>query len=286
MKRFASSFVVCILALSVVDIASAAPSRGSRVGVYQNAMSAGRMPSIPVTAVGVTASVSDIVENPTPEQINPEKEEEPEKDMREKEREACIRNNIGVGNTFVWASRYSDVNNYSTMIEDLENPENNTCFVRVELKSTDTKLDLSDIPGRYFEMGRNIICGSWVDEDMLEKRILDAKKSARTWATVGGAVGGAALGLGSMELFGNKLIGGAVEGQKGLDPKMQFRSYILSLDDSERQSLMNYFNQMNKVCNDLAAKIGNSDLPDSCNGVDVGNGIFYSYEDLVKISAK
>lgn len=286
MKRFASSFVVCILALSVIDIASAAPSRGGRVGVQQNAMSAGRMPSIPVTAIGVTTSVSDVVENPTPEQIDPGKGKEPEKDMREKEREACIRNNIGVGNTFVWASRYSDVNNYSTMVEDLENPENNTCFVRVELKSTDTKVDLSDIPGRYFEMGRNIICGSWVDEDMLEKRILDANKNARTWATVGGAVGGAALGVGSMELFGNKLIGGKVEGQKGLDQKMQFRSYILSLDDAERQNMMNYFSQMNKTCKDLADKIGNADLPDSCNGVNVGGGIIYSYEDLLNISAK
>ena len=76
---------------------------------------------------------------------------QPEKDMREKERAACMQNNIGVGNTFVWASRYSDISGYTTMIEDVENPENNTCFVRVDVKSTDPKIDLSDIPGKYFE---------------------------------------------------------------------------------------------------------------------------------------
>lgn len=139
-------------------------------------------------------------------------------DKREKEKEACMRNNIGAGNTFVWASRYSNTNNYSTMVEDVDTPDNNTCWVRVELKSSDSKVKVSDIPAQYFEMGRTITCGAWADEDVLKKRILDAKKTARTWGTVGGVVGGAALGVGAMELFGNKLIGGKVEGQfdKGL----------------------------------------------------------------------
>lgn len=147
-------------------------------------------------------------------------------DKREKEKAACINNNIGAGNTFVWASRYSNTNNYSTMVEDVDTPDNNTCWVRVELKSSDSKVKVSDIPAQYFEMGRTITCGAWADEEVLKKRILDAKKSARTWGTVGGAVGGAAIGVGAMELFGNKLIGGKVEGQ--FDKNLSETDLILS----------------------------------------------------------
>jgi len=273
MKRVLFSFIACVAVMSVADAAT------SRLGVQQqNVMSAARMPSIPVTTVGVTTAVSNLdapVQEKKTEPIEPEKP-----DMREKEREACIRNNIGVGNTFVWASRYSDTNNYATMVEDIEHPENNTCFVRVELKSSDAKVDLSDISGRYFEMGRNITCGSWVDEDMLEKRILDAKKNARTWATVGGAVGGAALGVGSMELFGNKLINGAVEGQKSkhLSETERFRSYLLTLDGAERNSLISYFKQMDENCSKWRDEYGTS--PEECAGLDLGDGYIVSYEVL------
>lgn len=149
--------------------------------------------------------------------VTPDPMQPGDKDMREREKRACLQNNIGIGNTFVWASRYSNLGNYSTMIEDVEEPENNTCFVKVELKSDDAKISVADIPSKYFEMGHNITCGEWADYDTLKSRILDAKKSARTWATVGGVVGGAGIGVGAMELFGNKLIGGAVQGQKSLD---------------------------------------------------------------------
>lgn len=151
------------------------------------------------------------------------------KDMREKEKGTCVANNIGIGNTFVWASRYSNLNSYSTMVEDVENPENNTCFVKVELKSNDSRIGVSDVPVKYYEWGQNITCGAWADYDVLKKRILDAKKSARTWATVGGAVGGAAVGVGAMELFGNKLIGGAVQGQKSLADAELLRSQLAVL---------------------------------------------------------
>jgi len=140
----------------------------------------------------------------------------PAVDMRTVERDACMANNIGIGNTFVWASRFSDPANYATLVEDVESPTNNTCFVKVEIKSDDPNVRVDDIPTRYFEMGRAITCGSWADEGTIKKRILDAKKSARTWATVGGVVGGAGIGVGAMELFGNKLIGGSVQGQKAL----------------------------------------------------------------------
>ena len=208
MKRILSSCLVCFIALSSVAFGAT-----GRVGVQQKTTS--RMPTMSIQSIGVTKVVSDVKDAPSASDVVPDDTPvEPVIDMREKEREACISNNIGIGNTFVWASRYSDINNYATMVEDVEHPENNTCFVLVGVRSTDSRIDLSDISPRYFEMGQNIACGSWINEDDIEKRILDAKKRNRTLATIGGAVGGAAIGVGSMELFGNRLIGGKVQGQK------------------------------------------------------------------------
>lgn len=195
----------------------------------------------------VTDNVSaDLAVNPE-EMISVQK-----KDMREKEKGACIANNIGIGNTFVWASRYSNINNYSTMVEDIENPENNTCFVKVELKSNDSKIGVSDVPSKYFEWGQNIACGSWADYDVLKKRILDAKKSARTWATVGGAVGGAAVGVGAMELFGNKLIGGSVQGQKSMEGTKLLRSQLAVLqkdNESDYKKFIRNLKVLKTECN-------------------------------------
>ncbi len=200
MKFILSLFLFCALA----DNALAVSGRG-RVSMVSQMMTA---PRAVVTEAKDTASKSSLAV--TPEIMYPA----PKVDSREDERQACLINNVGVGNTFVWASRYSNTDNYYMMLEDTENPENNTCFVRVELKSRDPKIDVSDFEAKYFELGRNIKCAEWVEEEELRQRILDAKKSKRAWATVGGAVGGAAVGVGAMELFGNKLIGGKVEGQK------------------------------------------------------------------------
>lgn len=168
------------------------------------------------------------------------------KDNRDKEKRACISNNIGVGNTFVWASRYSNTADYSSMIEDVEEPDNNTCFVKVELKSDDEKISVADFPTKYYEMGHNIACGEWVDYNMLKERILDAKKSARTWATVGGAVGGAAVGVGAMELFGNRWIGGAVEGQKQFEEGSieLLRSQLAVLKAENEQDYNNFVDSL------------------------------------------
>ena len=156
---------------------------------------------------------------------------ESEEDRREAERNACINNNVGISNTFVWASRYSDTSNYASMNEDIKNPKNNVCFVRVELKSSDPKLSVSDIPAKYFMWGENIECGSWVNESDMEKRILDAKKGARIGGIVASTVGGAGVGVGAMELFGNKAIGGKVEGQKALSGMELYRSQLLVYKD-------------------------------------------------------
>ena len=173
------------------------------------------------TAMVVPSAVGTVVQDVRPaEKI----------DMREAERDACMNNNIGVGNTFVWASRYSDTSNYATMIEDVKNPENNVCFVKVELKSTDeSRISVSDIKPKYFMWDEEIECGSWVNKKDMEQRILDARKGARIGGIVASTVGGAGLGVGIMELFGNKLIDGKVQGQKSskLSKEQLYRSQLL-----------------------------------------------------------
>ena len=60
------------------------------------------------------------------------------------------------------------------MVEDVKNPENNVCFVRVELKSDDeSRISVSDVRPKYFAWGEAIKCGSWVNEQEMEDRILN-----------------------------------------------------------------------------------------------------------------
>ncbi|MBR2393460.1 MAG: hypothetical protein IKB05_03145 [Alphaproteobacteria bacterium] len=183
--------------------------------------------------------------------------EEKTKDMREREKAACIQNNIGVGATFVWASKYSNSADYNSMIEDVEFPENNVCFVKVGLKSNDSRINVSDVPTKYFVMGENITCGEWANEQTLKDRILDAKKKGRTWATVGGAVGGAGIGVGAMELFGNKLIGGAVEGQAGITNETELLCSQMKVLHQEKSSKYNdirdSLTELKKYCDDASA---------------------------------
>jgi len=168
-------------------------------------------------------------------------EEKPVVDMREAERNACINNNIGIGNTFVWASRYSDTSNYANMIEDSEHPENNVCFVRVELKSSnESRIKVSDIEPRYFMWGEPIKCGSWVSKKEMEKRILDARKGARIGGIVASTVAGVGLGIGAMELFGNKLIGGKVQGQKSVSGKTLYKNKLVSMKEKNSPGFSEY----------------------------------------------
>lgn len=164
-----------------------------------------------------------------------------EKDMREAERNACINNNIGIGNTFVWASRYSDTSNYTRMVEDTVNPDNNVCFVRVELKSSDeSRISVSDVPAKYFMWGEAIECGSWADQKEMEKRILDTRKGARVGGIIASTVGGAGLGVGAMELFGNKLIGNGLQGQKELEGTQLYRSALLAMKEKDSAQFESY----------------------------------------------
>jgi hypothetical protein len=247
MKKMFSMFIGCLIMTNAVAATPAgrgrvsmmsqsdASSRAtvSRNQIYSMKSSTGNGASVntPTTSTGDQTETEEVTE-------------EVVVDKREKERTACMSNNIGVGDTFVWAARSSVGAGYASMVEDTVSPENNACFVKVNIGTDDERIDISDIEAKYFEMGQGITCGSWVSADNMRQRILDAKKKARVWGTVGATVGGAALGVGAMELFGNKLIGGKVEGQKALEGEELWRSQILALEQKDKAAYDNVIAQL------------------------------------------
>ena len=242
MKKILSMFVGCF----VVTGGFAAPAGRGRVSMA-NQMNAAPRATVSKNQISAMAATNGkTTTNTAALAVTPEVMQPADRgaDLREKERNACMSNNIGIGNTFVWASRYSNLNDYSSMIEDTLEPENNTCFVRVELKSDDDRIDVSDVAAKYFEMGNMITCASWVNTEDMRQRILDAKKKARVWGTVGASVGGAALGVGAMELFGNKAIGGKVEGQKSLQGVQLLRSQLAVLEKENKAEYDRFIAQL------------------------------------------
>ncbi len=274
MKKLVSLFAISIITLP----AMAAPSGRGRPAMATNmVMSAPRatasinqINTISGTTVDKSSVQVESVNAQLPATSNSQPEvEEPVKDMREAEKAACLNNNIGIGNTFVWASRLSNTASYHSMIEDIENPQNNTCFVRVEMRSNDSRISVDDIQAKYFEMGSPVECGSWVDEGKMRQRILDGKKTARVWATVGATVGGAGLGVGIMELFGNKLIGGKVEGQKAMEGDELLRSQLLTLKDKNRAQYNEFVGKIEELiasCEDTTLW-ANTAKPAACEKV-------------------
>jgi len=214
--------LVSVLVLALFSFGAEAAHSGRPAMLNPRVVSAPRYTASVNQLNGMTNAVkanvgSDNVEDVAEQDVE-EPVTEPEEvvvDMREAEREACMSNNIGINNTFVWASKYSNTSNYSTMVEDVEHPENNVCFVRVDLSSSnESRVKVADIEPKYFMWNETIKCGSWVNKKEMEKRILDAKKGERIGGIVATTVAGVGLGVGAMELFGNKLIGGKVMGQK------------------------------------------------------------------------
>lgn len=272
MKSLVSFVAMCLIVTSASAIAPA--GQGRRTMAAQMAPASQRA-TASTNQLSAMASMSVSANNPTATITNDKSSVRVEEtvatiptpvDTREKEKKACISNNIGVGNTFVWASRYSNVNNYASMVEDTESPENNTCFVKVELRSDDSRISVADVPAQYYEMGRDITCGAWADEGTLKKRILDAKKSARTWGTVAGVVGGAGLGVGIMELFGNKLIGGSVQGQKALKDEELIRSQLLAIKgDAKYKSFIDHVRALKRECESEVWADAANKKPDACN---------------------
>lgn len=172
-------------------------------------------------------------------------------------KEQCIGNNVGFGNVYVWAARNSDGTDYSRMVEDINNPDNNACWVRIDIESSNAKLNVSDVPSRWFVVGQQITCGEWTARETLRQRALDARRGARTWATVGGAVGGAGVGVGLMELFGNRLIGGKVMGQKSLD---EMELLYSQMSETERREYQAAADKLVELCDELYQKGATSPL--------------------------
>ncbi len=260
MKKIVSVLVIGFMMTPAFALTPAGQSRRSMS--QQMAAAPAPRATASVNQLNAMAQIShadDVVAKPSVrvEPMMPENT----KDNRDKERAACLGNNIGVGNTFVWASMYSNTSDYATMIEDTENPENNVCFVRVEMRSADNRVDMSIAKPRYYEMGRAIVCGDWVDENVMRENILDAKKKGRTWGTVAGAVGGAGIGVGAMELFGNKLIGGKVQGQKDLEGTELIRSQLL-VWKTEDVAKYNEFKKNLELLRDACSEL--NDAADGC----------------------
>ena len=220
--------------------------------------------------------------DPTPDTpVDPTPDVDPMLEEIARQRNICLSNNIGISNTFVWADRNSDVTNYAYMVENVENPENNVCFVKVDMRSSDGRVDLSDIKSKYFVMGSGINCGSWADEKVLEERILDATKKGRTWGTIASVVGGAGAGVGAMELFGNRLIGGKVEGQKALDGQELLRSQLLALKKSNKAEYDRIYSALETLeaeCKKLEA-LENATKLDDC---DADKNLFIGLKDKLK----
>ena len=133
-----------------------------------------------------------------------------------------------------------------------QNPENNICFARVDIMSGDARVATYDIAPRWFPMNNVITCGSWVDANMLERRIADSRRRGRNWATVGGAVGGAAVGVGVMELFGNQALAGmgvtSVMGQRALSGDELIRSQMLTASNRECENFKNDLRALRDEC--------------------------------------
>lgn len=272
-------------------VADAADARDPRVGLssmvnsrlapgQNRAMVASKnqisIPDVSLNAAPMSPSIKDNDVHASIPKKDDKKDDNTDKDNRAAERAACLNNNIGIGDTFVWASRYSNTDDYALMQEDVEHPENNVCFVKVDLRSADPRINISDIPSKYFQWGNMIECGSWVDEELLKQRILDAKKKGRAWATVGGAVGGAAVGVGSMELFGNRLIGGAVEGQKDMNSDELLKSQLLTLKnnkDSQFDEFMEDLALLKEECDKLEKETLKK--PSQCTT--------FNYDELLKL---
>ena len=182
------------------------------------------------------------------------------------QRDICVSNNIGLNNTFVWAAQNSATNSYATMIEDVTNPENNACFARVDIGHKNKDVSVKGLDSRYFKMGNSVVCGSWLNRDMLEKNVLDGLKQNRTFGTVAAVVGGMGVGVGVMEAFGNRLIGGKVLGQKALEGQAQILSLLAVLKkDSvvEYQHVVDAIKSLNKACKETWAD--SKCKPDACD---------------------
>ncbi len=298
-NKMRSAFILCgIVMLCMQNVHAATPARnrgfnaqnmGAGGAIYRAHAARGRQAANTNDVTMVVSNDTSVTQTNT---ISPEitveinnapAQNTPDADTQEVKRlrDACMARRAGFNDTFVWAARNSDTSKYSLMVEDVDNPENNACFAKVFLENADSRVDTHDIPSRYVMMGAPAKCGDWVSGDNLKSRILDATKSKRVWGTVAATVASAGVGVGAMELFGNKLIGGALQGQKSEDlkPEELLLSQLKKLEKDnplEHGRVMAAIKKLGETCerNDW-----NCAKPADC---DPSNPFIQLYDDLYK----
>ena len=129
MKSVLSLIAMCMVATSAIAAApNMTPATGRGRASMSNQMMATPRAVASKNQLSGIAYQSGTVATPDDKlAVTPDEMKPAEKDKREREKRACLQNNIGIGNTFVWASRYSNLGSYSTMIEDVEEPKNQCC---------------------------------------------------------------------------------------------------------------------------------------------------------------
>lgn len=170
-------------------------------------------------------------------------------------RDACLLRAGQAAGTFVWASRNSNTDNYASMVEDVTNPANNVCFVKVSVQNSDDHVDTHDIPSRYFAMGQSVTCGNWLNVEDLKARVLDAGKSRRVWGSVATSLAGAGVGVGvsegAMAIAAKQGSNSSLLGQKALEEKELLISQIKKLKQdniAEYNRVINALMVLDETC--------------------------------------
>jgi len=169
------------------------------------------------------------------------------------EREACLltQGNVWASITFASAAGVPA----SSALTANENPNENTCYAKVSVKSSETREVENAFGERYFQTGTSLNCGSWVDGGKLDSIILDNKKGSRIAGTVIASVAGAGVGVGLTELIGRQING--FEGQKDLKGNALLKSQLLELKKDNVVAIGNYrvaMAELKRLCDSAPQK--------------------------------
>ena len=246
-----------------------------------------------------------------------------------KEQNTCLaQNNGGIvganenGSTYLWvklksnkipkdyASKGLQTKNYVTS-NDLYG---SFCRARVTVTSDDKAIQdvLSDKATAYFAVGDTFTCGSWIDQKTLDKITAAVgeqaakeagkgsakEKAALAWSTIGGALGGGALGFFGMDAIQTKggSLGGLLDGKgisktqaaesdakKCLDEVDLARSaYSLSLNGTEANKVaqfskaIDHANKAKRYARSAGASVSGVDFV-PLNGYNAGTAGVYAW---------